>query len=101
MAEHLFAKCMIPVKSAMKEADIPLDEINDIVMVGGSSRMPRLKVILNEYFGEAININDEKHMKFFVEVARRPFRRKRFEACSLHHAIGMLFPPCAAVWVPI
>lgn len=61
MAEHLFAKCMIPVKSAMKEADIPLDEINDIVMVGGSSRMPRLKVILNEYFGEAININDEKN----------------------------------------
>ena len=61
MAEHLFAKCMIPVKSAMKEADIPLDEINDIVMVGGSSRMPRLKVILNEYFGDAININDEKN----------------------------------------
>ena len=61
MAEHLFAKCMVPVKSAMKEADIPLDEINDIVMVGGSSRMPRLKVILNEYFGEAININDEKN----------------------------------------
>ena len=61
MAEHLFAKCMVPVRSAMKEAEIALDEINDVVMVGGSSRMPRLKVILNEYFGDGININDNKN----------------------------------------
>ena len=49
MAAHLFESCMVPVKSALKEADLPLDEINDIVMVGGSSRMPKLKVILIEY----------------------------------------------------
>jgi len=52
---------MVPVKSALKEADLPLDEINDIVMVGGSSRMPKLKVILIEYFGDAISINDKKN----------------------------------------
>lgn len=61
LAAHLFDKCMVPVKSALKEADLPLDEINDIVMVGGSSRMPKLKEILTEYFGDEISINDKKN----------------------------------------
>ena len=42
----------------MKDADMAMDEINDVVMVGGSSRMPKLKQILLDEFGEEININD-------------------------------------------
>ena len=37
---------------------MPIDEINDVVMVGGSSRMPKLEQILKEYFGEGITINN-------------------------------------------
>ena len=35
-----------------------MDEINDIVMVGGASRMPKLKSILTKHFGDGIGIND-------------------------------------------
>ena len=42
----------------MADADMPMDEINDVVMVGGSSRMPKLKQILFDEFGEEIKIND-------------------------------------------
>ena len=42
----------------MKDADFSLDDVNDVVMVGGSSRMPVLKTILIDYFGDGIRIND-------------------------------------------
>ena len=42
----------------MADAEFALDDINDVVMVGGSSRMPKLKTILTEYFGEEITINN-------------------------------------------
>lgn len=58
LASELFAKCILPVNKAMKDADMAMDEINDVVMVGGSSRMPKLKQILLDEFGEEININD-------------------------------------------
>ena len=58
-ADALFKRCIVPVKKAMLDADIPLDEINDIVMVGGSSRIPKLKDILKEYFGDAVKINND------------------------------------------
>ena len=42
----------------MADAEFALDDVNDVVMVGGSSRMPKLKTILTDYFGDAIRIND-------------------------------------------
>ena len=42
----------------MTDADCTYDEISHLVMVGGSSRMPKLKTILIEFFGEGIRIND-------------------------------------------
>ena len=42
----------------MQDAEFMLDDINDIVMVGGASRMPKLKTILTDYFGDGIRIND-------------------------------------------
>ena len=59
LASELFAKCILPVRKAMADADMPMDEINDVVMVGGSSRMPKLEQILKEYFGEGITINND------------------------------------------
>ena len=42
----------------MTDSRTSIDEINDVVMVGGSSRIPKLKDILIDYFGEKISIND-------------------------------------------
>jgi len=38
----LFKKCLAPVKKALSDAEIEIGEVCDIVMVGGSSRIPRL-----------------------------------------------------------
>ena len=57
--------CMRAVKLSVKDADISFDEINEIVMVGRSSRMPILKKRLRDYFDDFITINDEKDL---VEV---------------------------------
>lgn len=57
-AHALFERCKGPINRAMTDSRINLDEINDIVMVGGSSRIPRLKDILKDYFGDMISIND-------------------------------------------
>ena len=57
-AHALFERCKEPIKRAMIDSRISLDDINDIVMVGGSSRIPKLKDILRDYFGPMIRIND-------------------------------------------
>ena len=56
-ADPLFQRCKVPMQKAMLDAKMPLDEISDVVMVGGSSRIPKLVTILKEYFGEDIQIN--------------------------------------------
>ena len=57
-AHALFERCKEPINRAMTDSRTSIDEINDVVMVGGSSRIPKLKDILIDYFGEKISIND-------------------------------------------
>ena len=50
LCDQLFRKCMGPVESVMKDAKMSKDKVNDIVLVGGSSRIPRVQQLLKEYF---------------------------------------------------
>jgi len=50
LCDALFRKCMGPVDSVMKDAKMSKDQIHDIVLVGGSSRIPRVQQLLKEYF---------------------------------------------------
>jgi molecular chaperone DnaK len=40
MTEHLLERTLIPFNAVMKDADIPLNKIDEVVLVGGSTRMP-------------------------------------------------------------
>ncbi|RNC30183.1 putative heat shock protein 70, partial [Trypanosoma cruzi] len=42
--------CMTVVQKAMKDAAVTPDEIDDVILVGGSSRIPALRVMLQEMF---------------------------------------------------
>lgn len=44
----LFKKTLGPVQKVMKDADLKLSEVDEIVLVGGSTRIP--KVSLNPFF---------------------------------------------------
>jgi heat shock protein 5 len=47
----LFKKTMGPVSRVMEDADLSKDEIDEIVMVGGSTRIPKVQALLSEFFG--------------------------------------------------
>eukprot|EP00198_Chlamydomonas_reinhardtii_P012547 XP_001701884.1 binding protein 2 [Chlamydomonas reinhardtii] len=47
----LFKKTMGPVKKAMDDANLKKTEIDEIVLVGGSTRIPKVQDLLREWFG--------------------------------------------------
>merc|ERR1712164_121698 len=46
----LFRKTMGPVKKAMEDAGMKKSQIDEIVLVGGSTRIPKVQALLREYF---------------------------------------------------
>jgi len=50
LCEDLFRKCMGPVEQVLKDAKMGKADINDVVLVGGSSRIPKVQALLKELF---------------------------------------------------
>jgi L1 cell adhesion molecule like protein len=48
--DELFRKCMGPVAQVLKDANMSKSDVTDIVLVGGSSRIPRVQQLLQEFF---------------------------------------------------
>lgn len=46
----LFKKTLKPVENVLKDGKINKDEVDDIVLVGGSTRIPKVQELLEEYF---------------------------------------------------
>lgn len=52
LVEDLIERTIEPCKTAVKDAGIKLSDINDIILVGGMSRMPKVQEKVKEYFGK-------------------------------------------------
>jgi heat shock protein 1/8 len=50
MCDALFKKCITPVEQVMRDSKYSKSDVDDIVLVGGSSRIPRVQQLLKEYF---------------------------------------------------
>ncbi|KAG8363847.1 hypothetical protein BUALT_Bualt19G0065000 [Buddleja alternifolia] len=50
MNMDLFKKAMEPVKKALKDANLKKSDIDEIVLVGGSTRIPKVQELLKEFF---------------------------------------------------
>jgi L1 cell adhesion molecule like protein len=50
-ASH-FRNCMQPVEKVMKDAKMSKSQINEIVLVGGSTRIPKIQKMIKNYFGQ-------------------------------------------------
>jgi L1 cell adhesion molecule like protein len=48
---NLFLKCLEPVKKALQDAKTEKGEITEVVLVGGSTRIPKIQEILSKFFG--------------------------------------------------
>ena len=46
----LFKKTLVPVQTAMEDANKKKSEIDEIVLVGGSTRIPKIQELIKEYF---------------------------------------------------
>ncbi len=55
LVEDLIAKTIPPCKTALKDAGITASEINEIVMVGGMTRMPKVLAEVKNFFGKDPN----------------------------------------------
>ncbi|KAG8828432.1 ATPase with role in protein import into the ER [Serendipita sp. 401] len=47
----LFRKTMKPVEQVLKDAGVKKEDISDIVLVGGSTRIPKVQQLIKEFFG--------------------------------------------------
>ncbi|CAL9215188.1 unnamed protein product [Arabidopsis halleri] len=50
MNMDLFRKCMDPVEKVLKDAKIDKSSVHDVVLVGGSTRIPKIQQLLQDFF---------------------------------------------------
>jgi heat shock protein 1/8 len=66
-----FRKCMEPVEKVMKDAGFSKSQISEIVLVGGSTRIPKIQSMLSDYFGGKSlckNINPDEAVAYGATV---------------------------------
>jgi len=51
LCEEEFIKCLDPVDKALKDAKLKESKVDDVVLIGGSTRMPKIKQMLVDKFG--------------------------------------------------
>jgi molecular chaperone DnaK len=51
LCDDLFQRLVGPCKTALKDAGIPATNINEVVLVGGSTRMPKVQQIVKDVYG--------------------------------------------------
>tara|TARA_Y100000817_G_scaffold309568_1_gene298924 strand:- start:571 stop:2517 length:1947 start_codon:yes stop_codon:yes gene_type:complete len=47
---HLFNKCMEPVMKVLKDSSLSKSNVDELVLVGGSTRIPRIQKLLSDFF---------------------------------------------------
>lgn len=52
-----FDRCMEPVDKALADAKMKSRDIDDVVLVGGSTRIPKIRELLKEKFGDKLKLN--------------------------------------------
>jgi len=55
LVEDLIQRTIKPIENALKDSGISKDQINEVVMVGGMTRMPKIHEVVKNYFGKDTN----------------------------------------------
>lgn len=56
LCSPLFVKCIDTVKAVLRDANTSVDSVSDVVLVGGSTRIPQLQELLTALFGGRIEL---------------------------------------------
>ena len=65
----LFDKVLQPIKQVLTDVEMRPDEIDEVVLVGGSTRIPRVRQVVAEYFGKEPNIAIDPELAVAYGVA--------------------------------
>jgi len=52
LIDNFVTKCMDVCKQAVKDAGLGVDQIDEVILVGGSTRIPKLQKAVEDYFGK-------------------------------------------------
>ncbi|MEO6684040.1 MAG: molecular chaperone DnaK [Ginsengibacter sp.] len=52
LSDDLFARCLKPCEAALKDAGLSKNDINEVILVGGSTRIPKVQEIVENFFGK-------------------------------------------------
>merc|ERR1719265_101486 len=66
-----FKRCMEPVEKCLKDSKVSKSEVHEIVLVGGSTRIPKVQTMLSDFFnGKELNksINPDEAVAFGATV---------------------------------
>ena len=55
LCSDLFARLLEPCKKALKDAGLSTDKIDEVILVGGSTRMPKVQELVKQFFGKEPN----------------------------------------------
>jgi molecular chaperone DnaK len=55
LADKLFDRCLKPCEQALKDAGMSVSQIDEVILVGGSSRIPKVQEIVEKFFGKKAN----------------------------------------------
>ena len=55
LADNLFARCIKPCEVALKDAGYSIGQIDEVILVGGSSRIPKVQELVEKFFGKKPN----------------------------------------------
>lgn len=67
--DDLFKKILIPVETVLSEGHLQKEDIDEIVLVGGSTRIPRIRRLISEYFGKEANTSVDPDLAVVTGVA--------------------------------
>ncbi|KAI9345867.1 heat shock protein 70 family [Zopfochytrium polystomum] len=82
----LFKKTLKPVKKALKDAGLGKNEIDDIVLVGGSTRIPKVVQLLEDFFNgkkARKGINPDEAFAFGAAVQGGVFAGREDTVCHV------------------
>ncbi|XP_047421329.1 heat shock 70 kDa protein 13 [Sciurus carolinensis] len=67
--EDLFQKILVPIQQVLKEGHLDKTEIDEVVLVGGSTRIPRIRQVIQEFFGKDPNTSVDPDLAVVTGVA--------------------------------
>ena len=70
LCNSLFIKSLEPIQRALTDSKLSTKDINDVVLIGGSTRIPKIQELLNELFPNKLktNINPDEAVAFGAAI---------------------------------